>query len=406
MTDLAHRCDLVVVGAGIVGLAVARAWLTLTPGRRVIVLEKEPEIAAHQTGRNSGVIHSGIYYKPGSLKATLCVEGARSMYAYASERGIAHERCGKVIVATRRDDLARLETLYERGIANRVGALASMSGDALRELEPHVRGLQGLHVAETGIIDYGAVAAAMRRDIQEMGGRVLTGARVRKLIPISGGWQALAGPYEIEARALINCAGLYSDRIAEMAGAAPSARIVAFRGEYYGLRPERACLVRNLIYPVPDPSFPFLGVHFTRTVGKGIEAGPNAVFALAREGYGKADFNWSDTRSNLCWPGFQRIARRYWRTGLAEMARSASKALFTRSLQELVPDVRAGDLVPGGSGVRAQAVTADGALVDDFLFALQPERRALHVLNVPSPAATASLAIGRAIAARTAGIAY
>ncbi len=317
------------------------------------------------------------------------------MYEYAEANDIAHERCGKLIVATSDDQLPKLQTLYERGIANGVEGVSLIDRGRLAELEPNVKAVKALHVASTGIIDYVAVAASMRRDFEELGGEVRTGAEVCA-IDQAHGWRIQTKRGEVQSRALINCAGLHSDHIALMCGIEPGARIIPFRGEYFKLRPERSSLVRNLIYPVPDSRFPFLGVHFTRTVHHGIEAGPNAVLALAREGYEKSDFRTADVREMFAWPGFQRLAAKFWQTGLAEMRRSSSKKLFTESLQKLVPNVTESDLEPGGSGVRAQAVLRDGSLVDDFLIVAQ--RGALHVLNVPSPAATASLAIAEYIA--------
>ena len=390
------RCDIAVIGGGIVGLATALALTEESPGLRLCLLEKEPRLADHQTGHNSGVIHSGIYYAPGSRKARLCVEGARRLVEFCGENGVTVRRTGKVIVAVTGEELPRLDTLYERGTANGVAGLERIGPERLMELEPHARGLKALHSPGTSSVDFREVAAAMAKRLGQHGVAVRTDAR---LIAVRGtpGDLELCTPREtVRARWMVNCAGLYSDTVALMAGASPGCRIVPFRGEYYHLRPDRRDLVRGLIYPVPDPAFPFLGVHFTRTVGGEVEAGPNAVLAFAREGYRFARIHPAELASTLAYRGFWAMVRRHWGMGSREMLRSLSKAAFTRALQRLVPDLRAGDLEEGGSGVRAQAVDPDGSLVDDFR--IVPSPGAIHVLNAPSPAATASLAIGRHVA--------
>jgi L-2-hydroxyglutarate oxidase LhgO len=361
-----------------------------------VVLEKEARLATHQTGHNSGVIHSGIYYKPGSFKARLCVEGARLMVALCERHSLAMERCGKVIVATAPGELPRLQALYERGVANGVPGLALVGPERVRELEPHAAALRAIHSPATGIVDYGEVAAVLAKELTEHGVAIETGAPVTG-IRRAGGELVLTTPgREVLARRLVNCAGLYSDRVARLAGAEPDVQIVPFRGEYYLLREDRRHLVKGLIYPVPDPAFPFLGVHFTRTVHGEVEAGPNAVLAFAREGYRAGRVSWPELAETLRYPGFRAMARRYWRTGAFEMYRSLSTAAFVRALQRLVPEVRPQDVARGGAGVRAQAVARDGALVDDFRIVGGPDQ--IHVLNAPSPAATASLAIGRHVA--------
>ena len=387
--------DLAIVGGGIVGLATARALLERAPGARLVILEKEPRLAAHQTGHNSGVIHSGIYYKPGSHKARLCVEGKGLMLKFCEKHGIRVERCGKVIVATTAAELPRLQTLYERGIANGV-PVELLEPARLRELEPRAAALRGIHSPSTGIVDYVEVAQAMARELAAAGVAIETGARVTAIARTGDGVKVAAGRLAVRARRLVNCAGLHSDAIARLAGARTDVQIIPFRGEYYMLRPERRSLIRGLIYPVPDPEFPFLGVHLTRTVHGEVEAGPNAVLAFAREGYRFARVNPGELAGTLAYRGFWQMARRYRRMGTYEMYRSLSKAAFLRALQRLVPDLRSEDLTGGGSGVRAQAVSPDGSLVDDFRIVAEAD--AIHVLNAPSPGATASLAIGRHVA--------
>jgi (S)-2-hydroxyglutarate dehydrogenase len=387
--------DVVIVGGGIVGLAVALEITRRFPRLRLLLLEKEDGVGRHQSSHNSGVIHSGVYYKPGSLKAKLCVTGAAAMLEFCREHGIPHEVCGKVIVATRDDELPGLEELRRRGEANGLTGLRLIGAEELRDIEPHASGLRALVVPSTGIIDYAAVCTKYAELISAQGGSISTATAVTGLRRHAGEIVVETKRGAFSTNFLINCAGLFSDRVARMAGDNPQVMIVPFRGEYYNLTPERSSLVRNLIYPVPDPRFPFLGVHFTRRITGSVDAGPNAVFAFCREGYRRTDFNLRDLALSLAFPGFRRMAAKNWRSGFDEFHRSFSKPAFVRALQRLVPEVREEDLVPGGSGVRAQAVARDGALVDDFQFV--PSEKMLHVLNVPSPAATASLVIGREI---------
>jgi len=393
MTDSRH--DVTIIGGGIVGLAVALEITKRFPSLRVVLLEKEDRVGQHQSSHNSGVIHSGIYYQPGSLKATLCVEGARAMIEFCRTHGIPHQVCGKVIVATHEDEFPRLEELRRRGEANGLAGIQSIGPERLREIEPHASGLRALVVPSTGITDYGAVCAKYSELIQAQGGIIRTSVAVTGLRQFASEIVVETGGPAFSTTYLINCAGLFSDRISRMAGENPEVMIVPFRGEYYGLIPERASLVQALIYPVPDPRFPFLGVHFTRRITGSVDAGPNAIFAFRREGYRRTDFSLSDMASSVTFPGLWRMAAKHWRSGLKEFRRSFSKSAFVQALQELVPEVGENDLLPGSSGVRAQALTRDGTLVDDFQFV--PSRRMLHVLNVPSPAATASIAIGRSI---------
>jgi L-2-hydroxyglutarate oxidase LhgO len=388
--------DIAIIGGGIVGLATALSLSDRYPHARVVVLDKEPTIAAHQTGHNSGVIHSGIYYKPGSLKARLCVEGARLMKAFCTEHGIHWEPCGKIIVATDENELGRLQSIHERGIANGLSGLKVLDGAEVKAYEPHCRAVRALHVPETGIVDYIQVAGKMGELLQKRGVEIRTGSGVRAIGRTGQGLVLETARGPVESRFLVNCAGLYSDEVARLMGIQPAVRIIPFRGEYYMLAAERRSLVTNLIYPVPDPEFPFLGVHFTRTVHGDIEAGPNAVLAFAREGYSLGTVRPHEALGMLGYAGFWNMARRYWKMGAYELYRSASKAAFVRSLQKLVPDVREGDIRRGGAGVRAQAVSPDGSLVDDFRISVT--EGAVHVVNAPSPAATASLAIGRHIA--------
>lgn len=387
--------DVAIVGGGLVGLATALA-LAEGHGRTVAVLEAEDRLAAHQSGHNSGVIHSGLYYKPGSLKAKLCVEGARALYRFCEEEGIAHERCGKLVVATREDELSRLDDLERRGQANGLSGLRRLRKEEIPEHEPHAAGIAALWVPETGIVDYPAVAQAYGRRIEAHGGTVWTGARVQAVRRDGPGLVVETMRGAVHCQSLVNCAGLQSDRVARLCGAPVDVRIIPFRGEYYELVPERRDLVRGLIYPVPDPSFPFLGVHLTRMVKGGVEAGPNAVLALKREGYRWTDVSPRDVAASAAWPGLWRLAARFWRTAAFEVWRSLVKSAFVRDLQRLVPAIRDEDLYRAGAGVRAQAMERSGALVDDFR--IVHSENAIHVLNAPSPAATASLAIGRTIA--------
>ena len=385
-----------VIGGGIVGLATAWRLGQKLPGARITVLEKEDAVGKHQSGNNSGVLHSGLYYKPGSLKARLAVSGIRQMVAFCQEHGVPHEICGKLVVATSQEELPRLDALHERGRQNGLAGLALLGQDEMREIEPHAGGLAALRVPQEGIVDYGKVCEALVAEITKPGGRVVTGAKVQKLRPASGGWLADTPKGEFACDLLVNCAGLHSDRVSQLAGERRQARIVPFRGEYYKIRQDRQHLVRNLIYPVPDPSFPFLGVHFTRLIHGGIEAGPNAVLAFAREGYRKTDVNLRDLFDALTYRGLWRFLARHPKMSWAELRRSFSKRLFSESLQRLVPEIQVADLETGGAGVRAQALTPDGELLQDFLIIARPN--ALHVLNAPSPGATAALAIGDYIA--------
>ena len=393
MTDSSF--DVVIIGGGVVGLGVGLEISRRFPRRRLLVLEKEDRVARHQSGHNSGVIHSGIYYKPGSLKARLCVAGAAAMVQFCREQGIPHQVCGKVIVATAEDELPRLDELRKRGEANGLIGLRMIGPEELREIEPHAAGLRAVIVPSTGITDYAVVCEKYAELISANGGMVKTSAAATRIRRSSNEIVVETTKGAFSAGALINCAGLYSDRISRMAGDDPGVMIVPFRGEYYDLTPERASLVKALIYPVPDPRFPFLGVHFTRRITGKVDAGPNAVLALAREGYRHTNINLRDLAGSFGYGGFWRMARKNWWNAVGEWHRSLSKSAFVRALQRLLPAIGESDLVPGGSGVRAQALKPDGALVDDFQFV--PSGKVLHVLNVPSPAATASLMIGKTI---------
>jgi L-2-hydroxyglutarate oxidase len=391
----AERYDVAVIGGGIVGAAAAHA-LAESARASLIVLEAEDHVAAHQSGHNSGVIHSGLYYRPGSLKARNCVVGREAMYRFCQEHGLPHERCGKLVVATRESELPALQELERRGRANGLQGLQRLGPEQIREHEPHITGLAGLFVPETGIADYAAVTRTLATLVQKAGHVVRTKAGVLACHRETAGLvlDTTTGP--VSCRYLINCCGLQSDRVARLCGVEPGVQVVPFRGEYYELVPERRYLVKNLVYPVADPRFPFLGVHFTRTVHGMIEAGPNAVLALKREGYGKWDFSLRDALGFATYRGFWRLVRRYGRTGIGELYRSLSKRAFRKALQRLLPELRLEDIRPAGAGVRAQAVSPDGALVDDFH--IVGAERMIHVLNAPSPAATASLSIGRIIA--------
>jgi len=387
--------DCAIIGGGIVGLATAVALSRRDSGLRIIVLEKEPGLARHQTGRNSGVIHSGIYYKPGSFKARFAREGSRSMVEFCREHRIKHAVCGKVIVATQESELPLLDQLFQRGLANELPA-TKLVAEQVREIEPHVRCLGGIKVPTTGIVDYKEVCTKFADLVRERGGTVITGARVVGIGEVNGTHRIETTRGGFEARFLINCAGLHSDRVARLAGLQPQARIVPFRGEYYELVPEKRHLVNTLIYPVPNPAFPFLGVHFTKMIDGSVHAGPNAVLALKREGYHKTSFNLRDFLETMTYGGFWKLARKNLDEGLMEILRSLSKTAFIRSLQRLIPEVQPDDVVPTHAGVRAQALMPDGNLVDDFL--ILRGRNSCHVCNAPSPAATASLEIGRTVA--------
>jgi (S)-2-hydroxyglutarate dehydrogenase len=388
------RFDIAVLGGGIVGLATAWQISNRHPDKTIVLLEKEALLAMHQTGRNSGVIHSGIYYKPGSLRATNCREGKVALEAFCTEHNVAWERTGKVIVATAESQFQALQNIYERGQQNGVDCQI-VDKDRLSELEPHAAGLQAIHVPESGIVDYPAVCQTLGRLLVEGGTRILLNTKVTGIRQSTDAVTVTTNAAAIEARQVVNCTGLFSDRIAKMSGQKMQEKIVPFRGEYYTLKPEAQHLCRTLIYPVPDPEFPFLGVHFTRMIEGGVECGPNAVLALAREGYTWKHISPRDLFESLTYPGFLKLALRYWKTGIGEVWRSASKAAFVRALQKLVPEIRAEHLQVAPAGVRAQALAPEGRLVDDFLI-LRSER-VLNVCNAPSPAATASLNIGKLI---------
>lgn len=388
--------DVGIIGGGIVGLATAMA-LIKSGVTSVAVLEAEGRLAAHQTGNNSGVIHSGLYYKPGSLKARNCVAGRQALYAFCREHGIAHQACGKLVVATREDELAALDELEKKGIANGLKGLRRLGAAELKEFEPHAAGIAGLWVAETGIVDYVKVCEKYAEIISAGGGDIRLNFRVTRVKKNNDELVLRSGREEVRCRNLVNCAGLHSDRVARLCGVKPGLQIIPFRGEYYKLIPERYGLVRNLIYPVPDPRFPFLGVHFTRMIAGGVEAGPNAVLAFKRLGYDKWSFSLRDSVEFALYPGFWAMGFKFWKMGLGEFYRSFSKKAFVKALQRLIPEIQGADLQPGGAGVRAQALEANGFLVDDFR--IKEGERMVHVLNAPSPAATASISIGQSIAA-------
>jgi L-2-hydroxyglutarate oxidase len=392
---MSYQGQIAIIGGGIVGLATGLELTSRFPGERVIVIEKEPSIAAHQTGHNSGVIHSGIYYKPGSLKARLCVEGADALLRFCQRHGVPFDICGKVIVATSNSELPRLEELFRRGNGNGLKGLQMLSAEQICEFEPHVIGIRGIRVPGTSIVDYGKVAEKYAELIVGNGGTILLSHEVTGLRRFGGNTiiETTGGP--VEARLVINCAGLHSDRISRMSKARLDLMIVPFRGEYYDIVESKQSYVKGLIYPVPDPRFPFLGVHFTKRVGGGIEAGPNAVLAFKREGYSKKSFQAGDVFEFATFPGFWRMAAKHWKTSIGEYHRSWSKTAFVRALQRLIPELTSDDLTPGGTGVRAQALNLNGNLIDDFHFVYI--EGILHVSNVPSPAATASLAIARHI---------
>jgi (S)-2-hydroxyglutarate dehydrogenase len=387
--------DYIITGGGIVGLSVGMALIQRHPGARLLVIEKENACAQHQTGNNSGVIHSGIYYKPGSLKARYAVEGSRVMAEFCAHHGIKHEICGKVIVASLEHELPLLENLYNRGLQNGL-KLDKLTPDQLKEIEPHCVGLAALRVYSTGIADYKGVTCKYADIIQQHGGEVRFSTTVTGLRKQNGNHVVETTAGEFETRMFVNCGGLHSDRLARMDGVDPRAKIVPFRGEYFELKPEKRYLVKHLIYPVPDPQFPFLGVHYTRMIDGNIHCGPNAVLALKREGYSWGDISIRDTMETLTYKGFWKLAKKNWREGFREMYRSLSKKAFTKSLQLLIPEVQEDDLVPSHAGVRAQALQPDGKMIDDFLI-VQGEG-SVHVCNAPSPAATASIPIGRAVA--------
>lgn len=392
---MAEPVDVAIVGGGIVGSAVALA-LSEQAGRTLTIIEAESEMAAHQTGHNSGVIHSGLYYKPGSLKATNCIEGREALYRFCEEHDIAYDRCGKIVVATSKAEIPALEELEQRGRRNGLTGVKRIGPEEIQEYEPHITGVDGLHVPETGIVDYAAVTRKFGELVQERGGTLRLGSRLMGVKTQSGGLVLETTTGTVHARNLINCAGLQSDRIARLSGVNPGLRIVPFRGEYYEIVPERQSLVNNLVYPVPDPRFPFLGVHFTRMIAGGVEAGPNAVLALKREGYRWLSLSLRDIFSYFFYRGFWKMAFKHWRSGLGETWRSLSKRAFVKALRKLMPELRMSDVRRAGAGVRAQALEPSGALSDDFR--IVEAERMVHVLNAPSPAATASLAIGKHVA--------
>ncbi|WKN40529.1 L-2-hydroxyglutarate oxidase [Tunicatimonas pelagia] len=387
--------DIVIIGGGIVGLATALKLKEKRPQLKLAVLDKETKVAAHQTGHNSGVIHSGVYYKPGSLKATNCIRGYQMLLDFCQQHEVPHECCGKVIVATRPSELPQLDKIQERGAANGLTGLKRLAKEEIAEYEPHINGLEAIFVPQTGIIDYTAVCQKYAELMQKQDGLLFLDRKVLDIRTHISGSTIITNHGTFTARVIVNCAGLYSDKVAQMMRPDVNVKIVPFRGEYYELKEEKQYLVKNLIYPVPDPAFPFLGVHFTRMIGGGIEAGPNAVLAFRREGYTKSDVHVGELSETITWPGFQKVARKYWRTGLGEMYRSFSKSAFTKALQHLIPDVQEDDLVPGGAGVRAQACDRNGGLLDDFK--IMEDEYAVHVLNAPSPAATSSLSIGQTV---------
>jgi len=390
------RYDVVVVGGGIVGLATALMIKEQRPQIRLLVLEKESGPAKHQTGNNSGVIHSGLYYKPGSLKATNCISGYHDLLEFCDKEEIEYDLCGKIVVATREEQIPMLETLHRRGIENGLTGLQYLSGDQMREIEPHVAGIKGIKVPQTGIINYTKVSVKYAERIQELDGEIRYDERVTSVSELNGASTVVTSKGSYTTTLVVNCGGLYSDKVAQMTQDEKiDLKIIPFRGEYYELKPEKQYLVKHLIYPVPDPNFPFLGVHFTRMINGGVEAGPNAVLAFRREGYKKTDFKLSELSETLMWPGFQKVAAKYWKTGIGEYYRSFSKAAFTKALQALIPELKSEDLIPGGAGVRAQACDITGGLLDDFK--IIENAQAINVCNAPSPAATSSLAIGKAV---------
>lgn len=389
------KYDIIIIGGGIVGLATAYNILKKQPGKKLLLLEKEKELASHQTGNNSGVIHSGIYYKPGSLKAQNCINGYQLLIDFVRQNNIPFELCGKIIVATLPEELPRLEALYERGLQNGLQGLKWVEKEEIKHYEPHCAGLRALFVPQTGIIDYGLVSDKYAEHILNDGGEIKTGERVIAINKKANEVEVISPQNSFTCKKVINCAGLYSDKVAQMSADKIDTRIIPFRGEYYLIKPEKHYLVKNLIYPVPDPAFPFLGVHFTRMIGGNIEAGPNAVLAFRREGYKKTDVHLGELWETLSWPGFRKVSMKYWKTGMGEMWRSLSKAAFTKALQRLIPEIKADDLVPTHAGVRAQACDRDGGLLDDFK--IIEDGAIINILNAPSPAATSSLSIGKTI---------
>lgn len=389
------KYDAIIIGAGLVGLSTAYQYQLKNANAKVLVLEKEHTVAQHQSGHNSGVIHSGIYYKPGSLKAKNCIEGYASIIEFAEKYGIRYDLCGKIIVATNKEELPLLDTIYNRGLENGLQNLQYLSREEFREIEPHCEGVCAIKVPQTGIIDYPGIALQIKKLFEELGGTILFNEEVSKIIDHKGELVVQTKTSEYNTKNLVSCAGLYSDKISKLTNPKNDFIIVPFRGEYYQLKEEKKNLVRNLIYPVPDPNFPFLGVHFTRMIDGNIEAGPNAVLAFKREGYAFSDFNLSETLETFTYPGFWKIAAKYGKTGMGEIYRSLSKAAFTKALQKLMPEIQENDLIPGGAGVRAQALNRNGQLIDDF--DILKKGNIIHVRNAPSPAATSCLSIGQKV---------
>ena len=393
------KTDIIIIGGGIVGLSTAYQLLQLNPDLTVTILEKENAVAKHQTGNNSGVIHSGIYYKPGSLKAQNCLRGYDMLIDFCRAQNIEYDLCGKIIVAIKPEEIAGLEALYQRGIQNGLSGLRFLSKDEIKQYEPNCVGIKGVFVPQTGIVDYKQIAVKLAENINlNTNGNIILNSKIQAIVGNEHGAVVHTDTERYEARLVINCAGLYCDKVAAMAGEKLNMKIIPFRGEYYAIKPEKAHLVKNLIYPVPDPNFPFLGVHFTRRISGEIEAGPNAVFAFQREGYKKTDFKWSEFWDAISFAGFRKVASKYWKTGLGEYHRSYFKPAFVKALQQLVPSITEDDLIPAGAGVRAQACDKDGGLIDDFY--IQESTSFIHVLNAPSPAATSSLSIGLEVAER------
>ena len=393
------KTDIIIIGGGIVGLSTAYQLLQLNPDLTVTILEKENAVAKHQTGNNSGVIHSGIYYKPGSLKAQNCLRGYDMLIDFCKAQNIEYDLCGKIIVAIKPEEIAGLEALYQRGIQNGLSGLRFLSKDEIKQYEPNCVGIKGVFVPQTGIVDYKQIAVKLAENINlNANGNIILNSKIQAIVGNEHGAVVHTDTERYEARLVINCAGLYCDKVAAMAGENLNMKIIPFRGEYYAIKPEKAHLVKNLIYHVPDPNFPFLGVHFTRRISGEIEAGPNAVFAFQREGYKKTDFKWSEFWDAISFAGFRKVASKYWKTGLGEYHRSYFKPAFVKALQQLVPSITEDDLIPAGAGVRAQACDKDGGLIDDFY--IQESTSFIHVLNAPSPAATSSLSIGLEVAER------
>jgi len=388
--------DVIIVGGGAVGLATALQLKTQNQNLKVVVIEKEPVVANHQTGNNSNVIHSGIYYKPGSLKAKNCIHGYNLLIDFCRKYEVPFDLCGKIIVATEEKEQPLLKTIFDRGQQNGLSNLKMLNAGQLKEYEPHVAGIGGIHVPQTGIVDYRVVAEKYAEVLQRNGGELKLGEKVTDIRMEASGVTVVTQKSSYSGKLMVNCAGLYSDKIARLTSAKVDVKIIPFRGEYYKLKKEKEYLVKTLIYPVPDPNFPFLGVHFTTMVGGGVECGPNAVLAFAREGYKKSDINLSELSETIAWPGFRKVVSKYWRTGLGEIHRSYSKAAFTKALQKLLPEIREEDLVVGGAGVRAQACDRTGGLLDDFL--ILEDKQVINVCNAPSPAATSSLSIGQTVA--------